>query len=616
MKKTILLLLMSMSLSLTIHAQSAQSRLDLPENQKIMGHYESDAIGTEGAGVSSASGKVTVGVILESEEIDIFNGGKILAFRVGLAESTPISKVFVQPVTAGGTYGTMVSWACEANEVGWNVIELPAPYQLDIPAGGQLMIGFEYEQPTKTSTPLAMAQEGDIYDTYYYKKAGQQYRWTLAGLRPYGNLCVQCIVEREHYPEVLVRASGLETLNFANLGDMLPFSFSVKNRGTNVLEAQALTFDVKIDGEKVATVSNPEAIAPGAVITIQDSVATDDLASGNHTLTIDNAVAGDEELDYVYPLNASFMAFSGVYPRQKHMIEQFTSTYCTYCPMGTSMLRILTSSRDDIIWVGVHGNLNGGVDPFSTNQGDSVMAYMNANSYPSAAFDRHTGWEYADQLVNVISYYEEYHEQIAEELGAFFDNISAAEPTFASISITSMVDAGTREGTVTVSGELTSDFDALMGDDCKLTVYLTEDSLIARQLNSGSWVSTYQHNGVFRCALGSVKGVDLARTDDGYCNEFSVTVPEAWNLSNLNVVAFISRPLTNGIGGKYSDMYVINAESARVVNSLDGVEEILTDDDAVPVEYYDVMGRRMNTPAQGINIVRMSNGTTKKVLVR
>ena len=185
MKKNLLFILMAVLLSLPMQAKTAPAQIELSENQRIMGHFDSDAITTEGAKVKT-TGKVSIGTILESDELDIFIGGKITAFRVGLAESTPVTKVFVVPVSAGGAYGTMVSWPCEVDEVGWNVITLPTPYQLEATDGGRLLIGFEYEQ-TSTNKPLAVVPEGDIYDTYYYKKAGQMYRWTTAGFKSLGH---------------------------------------------------------------------------------------------------------------------------------------------------------------------------------------------------------------------------------------------------------------------------------------------------------------------------------------------------------------------------------------------------------------------------------------------
>ena len=214
------------------------------------------------------------------------------------------------------------------SSTGWNVINLPSPYQLNLSEGSRLLIGFEYEQ-TSTNKPLALVQEGDeTYDTYWYKKAGQMYRWTSAGLRSYGNLCIQCVVEKDHYPEVLIKATALQCTEMVKKGELLPYTFNVKNRGTQALEVGALTFDVKVDGEKVGTISNPDVMQPGITTAIEGTIETSELSSGSHTLTLDGAIAGGEALDYVYPLNAAFLAHSGSFPRQQHLIEQFTSTYC------------------------------------------------------------------------------------------------------------------------------------------------------------------------------------------------------------------------------------------------------------------------------------------------
>ena len=286
MKKFFLLLAAAMLLPLVAGAQI----------QRIMGHYDSDVVGTEGVGLTTTTGKVSIGTILESEELDIFAGGKIVSFRVGLAESTPVTKVFVVPITAGGAYGSMVSWPCNVSSTGWNVINLPSPYQLNLSEGGRLLIGFEYEQ-TSTNKPLALVHEGDEdYDTYWYKKAGAQYRWTTAGLKPYGNLCVQCVVEKDYFPEVLIKASALQCPDFVKKGDEMPVTFNVRNRGTQALDSAAVTFDVSVDGEKVGFACNTQVIEPGATITVQYGLVTDDLSSGSHTLTIDNAVALGETL--------------------------------------------------------------------------------------------------------------------------------------------------------------------------------------------------------------------------------------------------------------------------------------------------------------------------------
>ena len=94
----------------------------------------------------------------------------------------------------------------------------------------------------------------------------------------------------------------------------------------------------------------------------------------------------------------------------------------------------------------------------------------------------------------------------------------------------------------------------------------------------------------------------------------TMQIPADWNWEKLRVVAFVSRPITNYVNG-FTDMYVNNADVFTFKVS-DGVDEVVTDPDAVPVEYYDIMGRRHDSMQPGINIVKMSDGSSRKVLVK
>ena len=295
-----------------------------------------------------------------------------------------------------------------------------------------------------------------------------------------------------------------------------------------------------------------------------------------------------------------------------HLVEQLTSTYCTYCPLGNSVLSKLTSQRDDVIWVGIHGNLGSGVDPFRSNQADSIMAYMTGGSisYPSGALDRTVGWSDDVNIVGGLGYYEEYHQEVADFFSYFFDYVTESQPTFAEINANCTFNESTRMATVSVQGKISNDFDLMMGEDAKLTVYLVEDSLIARQLNNGTWISNYMHNGVFRKALGSALGNPLNKIGGRYKNVYRFAIPEAWNWTRMRVVAFISRPLKNAASGIFTDLYVNNAQDFKFQIS-NGVDELTPDRDVVPVAYYDILGRQHNSLQQGINLVKMSEGSSR-----
>lgn len=598
------------------HMMKAPLNMELEANQKIMGHYDTDEVMTGGyLGLTNFPGVIPTAIEITPDELVPFQGGKIVAFRVGLAQSTPVTRVFAAPSTEQGI-GEFTEWTCNVNAEGWNVIPVDPPYEINLDDNTGLLIGFDYTQ-TSSNYPVSAVAAGTISPTYMYLNYNGQTSWYNLGLEQYGNLSLQCIVESDNFPQYVLVMGQMLGNKYFKAGEDLPVRFTVKNGGVNTFKVDSLQFDILIDEEKVGEMTNGVEIGT-SFVELQESVSTAGLESGAHKLSVVPVALNGEEITDGKVLEREFIIYANSFPRQKHLVEQLTSTYCTYCPLGNSMLSILTQQRNDIIWVGIHGELNGGKDPYMTNQGDTIMAYLTGGeiSYPSAAFDRSTGWEDDVNIVSSIGYYEQYHQQIAGELGMFFDDIAETTPTFATIEGTAVYPERLASDTavVVIKGELTPDFNVMMGDDARLTVYITEDSLVARQLNQGRWIAGYVHNGVFRQALGTVFGVPLKITGNTYENVFKFVVDDAWNPNKLHAVAFIGRPLFNSMTGEFTDMYVDNAEIFDFQIAM-GIEEV-TADDATPVDYYDMMGRRHDSLQPGINIVKMSDGTAKKVLMK
>lgn len=567
--------------SLTHQRLMAPARVNLDQNQMVMGHYDTDdfASSNDGLGITSLPGTIPIGTIITPGELATFQGGKIVKFRVGLAQGTTVSRVFVIPVT-NGTYGQTTEWTCSVRAAGWNEITLETPYEIDLGSNTSLMIGFDYRQ-TSSNYPISAVAVGDIYPSYIYTSGS----WQDVGLDAFGNLSVQCIVESDHFPDYLISVNNLVTKTYSKLGDDLEFGFMTKNSGVAAdgVAAGACSYNVLIDGELVATITNPEAFK-NSFVQIYDAIPTTGLTAGKHTLTIQVGSLNGDPVEDGLSVSRDFTLYENGFPRQMHVIEQFTSTYCTHCPKGVAMLQLLTSMRDDIAWVGIHGNMSG-TDPMRTLQCDSIMSYQGSNSYPSGSFDRSTGFESDTEIVTGLGYYAQYHQEVAEEISAFLDYVSEA-PSFATVNINSTLDVETRQAVITVSGELTPDFDEMLGADSKLTVYITEDSIVSRQLNDGTWVTNYNHNGVMRRALNSVLGNNLKRNGNTYENVFTYNIPAGWNINHLNVVAFISRPLANGASGEYTDLF-INQANKRKLGEFDEPETLRGDvnaDDKVNIE--------------------------------
>ena len=581
MKKLLSLLMAAMLLPLSMGA------LTLEPNQKIMGHFTTDDIG-RGWGLSLLRGQRPIATDITPDELAIFQGSKIVAFRVGLALSTPVSRVFVIPVAPNGQLGEETEWSCNVSEVGWNLIQLETPYEVNLPDDYSLRIGFEYYQDG-SKKHVATANVGTIYTTMCYYND----MWKDYGTNVYGNLCVQCIAQNDNFPRYILRARNLMCKGNLKVGDDITFSFETCNLGADQLAPGTITYDISIDGAVVKTISNPVVVG-SEYITISDAINSTGLTEGLHTFTVTVATLNGEPLDKPISLTSQFRCFTNGFSRQMRLVEQFTSTGCSWCPQGTGHLQDLCNMRDDIAWVAVHENMNN-QDPFRTAQTDSITDLQGIGAFPMASFDRYVGLETPNAVGAVIS------TLAAEKMSNFLETVSEL-PSWATVNVNSTFDATTRQAVITINGDLVPNYEDFMGNDSKLTVYITEDGLVAPQVSGGN---DYVHNNVLRTALVSVKGVALKKSGDSYQNVFTVNIPTAWKEENLSVVAFISRPLGNAM----TDIFVTNAnkrklgefdEPSIIPGDVDGDGKINIDDVTVLIDI--LLNGSASTAGEGADV--------------
>ena len=548
-KLSVLLFLAAFLLPMAIGAK-APARIDLQPNQRLLGHYTTDSIVIGGCwGRPTGYGNVyPIATDLTPEELAIFQGGKIVAFRVGLSQTAPVSRVFVIPHYADNTWGEVTEWPCEVSDEGWNIVELVTPYLIDLPSDARLRIGFDYIQLNKDDKPISAVQVGTIYPTEHYNGT----RWADYHVSSKGNLSLQCIVEKDNFQDYAVRMRNLKTAR-KNLkaGDALSFTFELCSVGDVQILAGGCVMEVAIDGQVIKTISNPETLTP-AYATFTNVITTAGLAEGEHTLTLSIATINGEPIADPISISCTFKTFDYGFTRQMHLVEQFTSTECMYCPQGSARLQTLSDMRGDVAWVGVHQILSSD-DPLRTVQGDTIARNQGCGGYPEASFDRSVGVESANSVIASINSHS------ASHYNSFLDYLDE-NPAWATVNINSTFDAGTRQAVITINGDLVQGYEHIMGTDSKLTVYITEDGVVSPQNNNGVMINNYVHNGVLRKALGSAKGVNLKTTDDAYKNVFNVAIPQEWNADNLNIVAFISRPL----GNPKTDIYVTNTNKRKL----------------------------------------------------
>lgn len=433
----------------------------------------------------------------------------------------------------------------------------------------------------------------------------------------YGNFCIQAVVKGGSFPDEDISISSFTSAKFVQAGQNIAYSYTIKNNGNNI--PSAYTIDVMLDNNVIATAETPIALTNSPQTVNGNATIPADAASGKHTLAVKvTKINGQAPTEYteddIAGMDVSVYAESML--RQKNLVEEFTSTKCPNCPLAWPVLEALTELRNDIVIMAHHDNIPQPGDPMVCDESLALSNTYNQTGDPCAMFNRYyetnTELNSAQTITLGIGYYPQYVNQAAEILNQVIEN-SNTIPSFASINIKSEYNESTRELNVEVYGNGANGFNEIMGEDAVLSVFLTEDGIQSAQ--SGGDRDAI-HNHVTRKALSDAFGGAINWNGNTYSNKYTITLDSSWKPENMHVVAFINRPVGNETS--IDDVYVNNAETCKLGESITaGIEAPITDKGTgVEVERYTVDGRKISKPVKGLNIVKMSDGRTIKVIVK
>ena len=137
---------------------------------------------------------------------------------------------------------------------------------------------------------------------------------------------------------------------------------------------------------------------------------------------------------------------------------------------------------------------------------------------------------------------------------------------------------------------------------------LDEDNITAKSQAGASGTFVHQH--VLR-AVNTTWGKVLTWENNKSTYTYTFSLNSAWKLNDLKVIAVIS-----GYNSKDVTDCVVENVAAVVPTDESTPVNTLKAADTVPQTIYSVDGRKISTAEKGINIVRMNDGTVKKVLVK
>lgn len=239
-------------------------------------------------------------------------------------------------------------------------------------------------------------------------------------------------------------------------------------------------------------------------------------------------------------LTAPTVAVNSIAPTHttKVMVEDYTGTWCGYCPRLATALENTVNQNSNVIPVAIHDD-NEMLFPMA----NSLESIFGINGFPSGRVNRTIDW----------------NENPSQPIGMLSDTKTLG------LAVSSTVSGNT------ISAEVKVHYDLGANEGHKLVVYLLENGLIYDQVNyyngdssspwyqAGNPIVGFVHDHVARTTLTDVLGdvipSDQAVTDNTYVANYSIAIPASvQNNDKLELVAFVVDPSKT----------VINVQKANV----------------------------------------------------
>ena len=312
-----------------------------------------------------------------------------------------------------------------------------------------------------------------------------------------------------------------------------------------------------------------------------------------------------------------------------------------YTYFADEVLTKLGKAREDedLAIVSIHGesqqkNEDGSVETLSdvfTVPEANKLAYYSTPSDGSAAFNRYFYDNDVINLekaltVNMAAQKASDQDNVVGMLNTIINESTVYYPSFSTVGIDSKLDDATGKLTIKVMGKLINQYQQLIGEDARLTVYLTEDKVIGKQNTGGSIAKPrFTHNYVLRKIVTGTLGDALQTNGNSYENDYEIELDDAWKSKNMHIIAFVSRPMTEkeedgktALASAMNDLWVDNTNMVAVGESdLTGISNnVINRNDVKEIGRYTIDGQKLNAPTKGINLVKLSNGQTIKVVVK
>lgn len=604
-------------------AFKAPAKANLAANQRLVGYFDTDDCDNY-VGVPNFTGNNKVAIELTADDLAPYYGKKIAGVRFNLGQGETSTGVFVQNLTLENgqivdmadvaTSDKSVTSAAGAKNTGeWHEVMFDQKVELNS-SFQNLFVGFNYKQ-TSSNYPIGVNSKVDgpffMYANIPASQGGNGENWYQFQSGGMG-LAIQLIVEGDF------GQNNVQPLNFGNVmvakGKTKNVAVKFRNLGSKFT---SIDYTISLDGKAGAEqhLDFGKDYGVGGTHTVEIPFAADSkIGTSTVTLTVtkvngvENANATKTATGTLYTVEREFV--------KRSVVEEGTGTDCGYCPRGHVVMHNMHNLYGDQ-FIGIALHQRSSTDPMY-----NVSYDLGFTSFPQC-------------MVNRSNNFWDPYERMPAVLKASLNEIALAEVTV----------AGTfAEEDTKVNA--TASVESLVAGDYNLAFMLTADGLTGKtnswkQQNyfckghagnpykskssmpediqflwdkGSSYVETYNDvlisssyvNNNNKATLPTLVAYGTVNSEYSLKMPTKKTLKEAIKHDQVYVVALLLDKKTGAI---------VNAGRARVTGST-GIENVNNSSEATVVARYNVNGVQIAAPVKGINIVKMSDGTTRKVLVK
>ena len=596
--------------------RTRQAAISPGENLLWWGYMtDSDLVKTNTIGTGQVNTTFMAAIYVPANH-SMIGSSTIKAVRIyvydGLASTMSNVGVWISKNKPSSLADADYSQSVESLTDGANDIELTTPYAVN---NQGFYIG--YTVKSSNSHPIMCCGTQDAPNTFLISVPGQL-DWEDLNGYGFGKLAFQILVEGATLKDNSVEFTNENLGNvYGPVGDASDLKIQIVNNGKNELTDIDYTITADGDTSDEFHVDLDSPIAFGESTTVSVLIPTDGEQSVKTKILTITKANGEANASANNKAQFTLYSLEEIIDRNV-LIEEFTGTGCGWCPRGLiGMEKLRNTFGDRFVGVGLH----------QYNSSDAMYiadyASVGFSGAPSCRIDR--GEE--------IDPYYGTNEDICEDFSA-----ELTVPAF---------------GTVAVSGEFDEEFTKVNAKaDVKPLfdgTYSLEFVLVADGLK-GAGSAWNQANYYYQYNASQLPD-DLAIFGSG--GQYGKSIVTGWTFNDVAIASsyvkkvnkVATQTLTAGETGDFAytlslptkatlknallkdQIYVVailldgngtvvNAAKKKVGDNTPSAIQSVSTTNAVESVRYTLDGRQISAPQHGINIVRMSDGTVRKVMVK